>query len=253
MTPDAQKAGAAAKPLLIAFGCLVFAAAGAVAGLLYLGHRVKRAVVETAKSYGVELPGSSTARASGAPVRLPAACDLLPGEEASRLIGEPVERVERQPDSCVYYGPAGLTERLAREQASAAMNAARRPGSRVDAGGMATAFDQLANSLPAARALAGEGGEMPLAILVVSNDGRPQMTALATLGAGLARFQRGAGDQSSQWGGDVPGLGDRAIRLPKLGLNVLRGEVLVRVVPGPIPDADVKTVDVARAVLKRIP
>ena len=247
------QAGSAAKPVLIAFGCLVFAAVGAVAGLFYIGHRVKRAVVDTAKSYGVELPGASSTHASGAPARLPAACDLLSGEEASRLIGEPVERVERQNDACVYYGPTGLTERLAREQASAAMKAAQAPGARVDSGAMATAFDQLANSVPAARALAGVGGEMPLAILVVSNDGRPQMTALTIFGAGLARFQRDAGDQSSQWGGDVPGLGDRAIRLPKLGLNVLRGDVIVRVVPGPIPDADARTIDVARAVLKRIP
>ena len=51
---------------------------------------------------------------------------------------------------------------------------------------------------------------------------------------------------------EVPGLGDRALRLPKLGLNVLKGEVLIRIIPGPVPDAETKSVNVARAVLAKL-
>jgi len=50
----------------------------------------------------------------------------------------------------------------------------------------------------------------------------------------------------------IPGLGDRAVRLPKLGLNVLQGETLVRVVAGPVPHAKEKTIEIARVVLKKL-
>jgi len=50
----------------------------------------------------------------------------------------------------------------------------------------------------------------------------------------------------------IPGLGDRAVRLPKMGLNVLPGETLVRVIVGPVPDAKAKTIEIAREVLKKL-
>jgi len=51
----------------------------------------------------------------------------------------------------------------------------------------------------------------------------------------------------------VPGsLGDQAVRFPKLGLNVLAGETFIRVVVGPVPDADPKSIAIARAVLKQL-
>ena len=54
------------------------------------------------------------------------------------------------------------------------------------------------------------------------------------------------------FGGNVPNLGDKAVRLPKLGLNVLQGEILIRIIPGAFPDANAKIVDVARTVLPRL-
>jgi hypothetical protein len=37
-----------------------------------------------------------------------------------------------------------------------------------------------------------------------------------------------------------------------MGLNVLKGETLIRIIPGPIPEANAKTIDVARAVLEKM-
>ncbi len=53
-------------------------------------------------------------------------------------------------------------------------------------------------------------------------------------------------------GSDVPGLGDKAVFMPKLGLNVLQGGTFLRIIPGPFPDSDAKTIAVARAILPKI-
>ena len=63
----------------------------AVAGVWYVGHRVKEAVVEKAKAYGVELPIDLRGHTSAAPVRLPKTCDLLSKEDAATLLGEPID------------------------------------------------------------------------------------------------------------------------------------------------------------------
>ena len=71
------------------------------------------------------------------------------------------------------------------------------------------------------------------------------MTALAAANGIFGGIFRAAEGQNAApgdkrctptcFGANVPGLGDRALRLPKLGLNVLQGEILVRVIPGPLP------------------
>jgi hypothetical protein len=244
--------GTRARPFLIAIACMVVAAVAGAAGLFYIGHRVKRAVVDKARSYGVELPGTSAGGASGAPARLPKACDLLSRQEASSLLGEPVERVEGESDTCGYYGPPGLSARLASEQAAITFKAAQTPSSQVGGTEVATAVDQLANSLGTAQGRIGSGGEMPLVLFVVTADGKAQMAAISASGALFGGIFRASGAQGAKFTEEVAGLGDRAIRLPKLGLNVLQGEVLIRVIPGPIPAADAKTIAVARAVLMRL-
>ena len=51
---------------------------------------------------------------------------------------------------------------------------------------------------------------------------------------------------------EIHGLGDRAIRSPKLGLTVLKGDLAIGVIPGPLPDANPKLEAVARAVLSKL-
>jgi hypothetical protein len=51
---------------------------------------------------------------------------------------------------------------------------------------------------------------------------------------------------------DISNLGDRAIRLANLGLNVLKGNTMIRLIPGPIPGANERAIAVARAIMPRI-
>ena len=58
--------------------------------------------------------------------------------------------------------------------------------------------------------------------------------------------------ETQGFGADIPGLGDRAVRLANLGLNVLQGNTLIRLIPGPIPDANDKAIAIARAILPKL-
>ena len=48
---------------------------------------------------------------------------------------------------------------------------------------------------------------------------------------------------------EISGLGDRAVRFANLGLNVMKGGTIIRIVAGPIPDPNAKTIAIARAIL----
>jgi hypothetical protein len=89
-------------------------------------------------------------------------------------------------------------------------------------------------------------------MLMVAADGKAQMTAVTATKAIFGSIGRSADSPGIGFGADIPGLGDKAVRVPKLGLNVLQGETLIRVIPGPLPDADAKTIAVARAVLPKL-
>ncbi len=112
--------------------------------------------------------------------------------------------------------------------------------------------DQLANNLGGATAPTGTGGDKPLLMLIVGNDGKAQMSALNAAGAIFSGFTARAGTNALIMSTKIPGLGDQAVRMPKLGLNVLQGENIVRIIAGPVPDADAKTIEIARAVLPKI-
>jgi hypothetical protein len=249
-----RKSSSALKIVVVLLCCLAVGGAAVVGGLIYVAHRVKRAVVEEAAAKGVDLSAfsSPSQRATGVKHSLPKPCDLLAKEEVSRLIGEPVERAEPQSEMCLYYGPPGLTAKLAQEQASGTFQRARTPAAKVNGTEVANSMDQLVNSLAAQAGQTGNGGELPLLMLGVDADGRAQMTAVSTSRAIFDAIGKSADSKGIAFGADVPGLGDRAIRVPKLGLNVLHGETLIRIIPGPFPDADAKTVSIARAVLPKI-
>lgn len=245
------KTGSALKIVLVLAGLVVFAGIAMVAGLFYVGHRVKEAVVDKAKAYGVELPRDSPASTATARVRLPKSCDLLSKEEVAGLVGEPIERFEPQQEGCWYYGPAGLGTKLANEQAAGLINAVRAPGPNNGADALA-ALQQMQNTVGAGEQIGNNGAEVPLLMVMVDPDGKAQMTALGIAKGLFSGIAKGSGAPDLGIGTEVPGLGDRAMRAPKLGLNVLKGELLVRVIAGPIPDPDTKTVNVARAVLKKL-
>lgn len=248
----APRSSSGLKILMVVLVCFAMLGVAVVGGLYYVAHRVKEAVVEKAATYGVDLSPSPSSSTTSAPPRVHKACDLLSSREVAQLLGEPIERTVDQGEACLYFGPPGLSSQLAQQQASNTFRRAQAPGSSVTGTEVANSVDQLVNNLGAGTGQTGSGGEMPLLMLIVGSDGKTQMTALEASRAIFSGIGRGSGEKGMSMGADIPGLGDRAMRLPKLGLNVLQGDTLVRIIAGPVPDADAKTVEVARAVLPRI-
>jgi len=252
----ASGGGSGLKILLVVFLCVGVAGAAAIGGLWYMAHRVKEAVVQKAKENGVDLNSivpPATATTNRHKTHKP--CDLLSKEEAASMLGEPVERTEYRESACSYYGPAGLSAKLAQDQASDTFKRVQQPDSKVGGTEITNAVDQLASSIAAASDQTGSGGEMPLLMLVVGDDdGKSQMIALNASNALFSGFFNAAEPdvKGPKFGAQIKGLGDQAVRLPKLGLNVLQGETLVRIITGPVPGADAKSIDIARFVLKRL-
>jgi hypothetical protein len=250
-----QAPSSALKIVMVVLVCLGVLGAAAIGGVWYLAHRVKEAVVEKAQENGIDLNSITTpTKTSSNRHQTHKSCELLSKEEASSLLGEPIERTEYQDAECMYYGPPGLSAKLAGDQASDVYKRAQAPGSKVGAADMATAMDQLANNLGAAAGQTGSGGDLPLLMLTIEEDGKGAMMGLnasAALIGGIAHAADPEGHSTSV-GGQIKGLGDQAVRLPKLGLHVLQGDTVIGIIAGPVPGADAKTIDIARLVLKRL-
>lgn len=239
----------------IVVGLLVFfmvAGIAAIGGIYYLAHRVKQAVVEKANAAGIELPGATVTHASATPRKIPKPCEVLSNSEVSALLGEPIERSLVQEESCNYYGPAGMTTKLAQEHANSTFQKLKAPGGQQPGGQeLMGALEQLSNSIAAQQANDAGKGDAPFLMLMLDPDGKAQMTALS-ISKSLFNGITNSKETGIQMGQEIPGLGDRAIWLRKLGLNVLKGGLLIRVIAGPVPDPDAKSIEVARAVLKKL-
>lgn len=240
------------KIVVIVVVCLAAAGVAAVAAGYYAVHKVKDAVVAKAQSYGVDLNSipSPVPSSTSSHSKVYKPCEILPKSDASSLLGEPIERAELMDAACVYYGPPGLAVKLGQQDTSEMMAKAK-AGATQNVGDMA---DTVTKMLGAVAAQSGQNGapagEAPLLTFLVDPNGRPQMTALAVskgIFGGIAADSKGGG-----LGADIPNLGDRAIRLGPLGLNVLKGDTVIRIVVGPVPDANDKSVAIARTVLARI-
>ena len=255
--PPATK-GSGLKILAFVLAFVVLAGAATVGGLYYLAHRLKQAVVEKAASVGVDLNSISSPEASSK-IRAYKACDLLPKTDAAAMLGEPIERIEDQGATCLYYGPAGLSGKLAQEGAADLLKQIEKPGAQVDGNDVTDSLSKLVGGLAAQAGAAGVGaapggnGDVPLLMFVIDGeDGKTQMTALTATKAIFGGITKGASDGKEGFGADIPGLGDRAVRLANLGLNVLQGNTLIRLVPGPVPDANAKAITIARTILPKL-
>lgn len=255
--PAGAKTGSGLKILAVVLVFLVLAGAVTVGGLYYVAHRLKQAVVEKAASAGVDLNSISSPQAStGSRIRTYRACDLLPKTDAAAMLGEPIERTEDQGATCLYYGPAGLSGKLAQEGTADLLKQMQQPGAQVNGNDVADSLSKLVGGLAAAGAAGtapGSNGDVPLLTLVVDGeDGKTQMTALTATKAIFGGITKGASDGKEGFGADIPGLGDRAVRLANLGLNVLQGNTLIRLISGPGPDANAKTIAIARTILPKL-
>jgi len=236
----AAKSGSGLKILVVVvciFGALGIAAVG---GVIYVGHRVKQAVISKAKGYGVDLQSiaasGSPSGSSSAPRRKP--CDYLSKDEVSRIIGEPIERAVAADFACEYFGPPGLAAKLGQQSMATGMQQVQ--GDRVPNAQMAEGLNNLINGMGAQ-----SGEERPLLLFTIDPDGRGQMTALGIAGSLFGQIP-GAKPE------EIPGLGDRAVRFANLGLNVMKGNTMIRIVAGPIPSPDSKTIEIAKALLPLI-
>jgi hypothetical protein len=254
------KKGSGLKILAFVLVFFVLAAVATVGGLYYAAHRLKQAVVEKAASAGLDLNSISSPVTSGtaSKIRTYKACDLLSKTDAAAMLGEPIDRMEDQGPTCLYYGPAGLSGKLAQKGTANLMNQIQQPGAQVNGNDVADSLSKLMGGLAAQAGAAGGGaapgssGDVPLLTFIVDGDGKPQMTALTASKAIFGGIGRAASGGTQGFGADIPGLGDRAVRLANLGLNVLQGNALIRLIPGPVPDANDKTVAIARAILPKL-
>lgn len=255
MSPPAR--GSGLKILVVVLCFLGVAGLAVVGSVYYVYHRVKQAVVQKAQENGVDLNSIVPPRtASVNRHKTHRACDLLSKEEAAKMLGEPVERAFYQDKVCVYMGPSGLSAKLAQDQANITFKKAQGPNAKVNGVDITNAVDQLGSSVAAASGMKGVGvnGEMPLLMLTVDDDGKGAMAGLNATNALFSGIYHAAAPDAkdARFGTQIKGLGDQAVRLPKLGLNVLQGDTVIGLIAGPVPDSDAKTTAIARVVLKRL-
>jgi hypothetical protein len=170
----AAKGSPALKILVIVLCVLAVGGMAVVGAAVYVAHRVKQAVVAKAAENGVDL--SSIGAASQSTRALPKPCTLLSKDEVSRLIGQPIERAVIKNRTCEYYGPAGLSAKLAEQEGSAAVARAKTPG--ADPKANAIALQRMMTRMGAANGnaeagSAGNNGELPLLVLGVSPVAKP--------------------------------------------------------------------------------
>ena len=146
----AAKSGSGLKILLVVVAVLGLMGLVVIGGVYYAVHKVKQAVVQKAQDLGVDLPAVTSATSSSSrPAHLRKPCDYLSKQQAADLLGEPIDRMEVQSESCLYYGPAGLSSKLAQDQASNTFQRAQQPGSAVSGTEIASSVDQMASTLNA--------------------------------------------------------------------------------------------------------
>jgi hypothetical protein len=237
----ATKTGSGVKILIIILCVLAVGGIAVVGGLFYVAHRVKQAVVAKASEYGVDIPSRGTGPSAASIELARHPCDLLTKEEAASLLGEPIDHTEVRSASCLYYGPIGLSARLGEESMPAMV---KKPSASTNGAEVADTVDRFMKTAAAQAGQADANGDYPLVTVIVLEDGRAQMAAIS---AGKALFSgvKGAAEE-------IPGLGDRSIRFANMGLNVLKGDTLVRILPGPVPGANQKCVALARTMLPRM-
>ena len=156
--PPAKK-GSGLKILAFVLVFFVLAGAATLGGLYYVAHRLKQAVVEKAASAGVDLNSISSPVTSdtASKIRTYKACDLLSRTDATAMLGEPIERIEDQGATCLYYGPAGLSGKLAQEGTANLLKQMQQPGAQVNGNDVTDSLSKLMGGLAAQAGAAGAG------------------------------------------------------------------------------------------------
>ena len=108
-TGAAVGSASATKVILVVVGVVLLFGAVGLGGLVYVGYRAKQKIAQIKEDYGIRGDAAARSTSGAAAVTFPppkgSGCPMLPGEDASRILGVAIERVEFSPD-----GPDGSEE-----------------------------------------------------------------------------------------------------------------------------------------------
>ena len=129
--PASVRTSSGVKIVLIVLGVFVLFGAMGVAGIVYVGYRAKQKIAQMERDYGADSSASSDTSSSGGssssdtsagsmrtfPPSKGSGCRLLEGQEAAKILGVAVERVETETsdsdgDLCKYWVSAAERRRL---------------------------------------------------------------------------------------------------------------------------------------------
>ncbi len=234
----APLAPASSSPLLkiILFVVLGFFVLGALglAGLFYAGYKVKNRVEQAAREYGVD---SSAPR--GPSARRTDVCALLTKEEASEIMGVPVERVE--PDGsnqCRYVGKALTGEEREKAIADARRKLEETKGDQPDMKAVENMTKNMLGGLA-------DGAGPSFSVKVDWEGGHAAVKAL--------KLTMGVVTGNSKLAESVQGVGDEAVMGPMNSMLICaKGDTAVTVDLRMLPNGRDRGIDIAKRVLSRL-
>ena len=125
--------GSATKVILIVLGVVMLFGAVGIGGLVYVGYRAKQKIAQIKADYGIPDQSTAGSTSSRAPANFPPpkgdSCPMLPGPDASRILGVAIERVEFSPngpdgiEECRYWVSAAERRRLAGSEIASGVGA----------------------------------------------------------------------------------------------------------------------------------
>jgi hypothetical protein len=243
------------KKVLIIGGCLVLVlGAMAVAGLVYVGYRVKGRVEEAAAELKPELgrPSLTSPPTTSAKPRIDV-CTLLSKEEASQILGVTIERTQSQAgqgtSTCQYFAKAGSQADAAASLANAFAAMAKGGATPEPSIGPDRAY-QVGRQTGAADLLKGVSG--------MANPGGPYTAVTVTWENGgtvvsMYKVVGGVSAPGVKTMEDLTGIGDEAIMGPMDSLIAfVKGPTGVQIDLSKVPHAREKGVALARTIAGRL-
>jgi hypothetical protein len=220
------------KIVIVLFGIVCLLGAMTVAGLVYAGYKVKNKVEQAAKEYGIDSADRPSARRVDV-------CSLLTKDEASRIIGTQIERVEREGDkACTYYGQAPTQAEREQQFEQAQRQLDKDRGNGANSKGI----EQVTKTLLSGMA----GGVGPsFSITVDWENGRTMLGAM--------KFVLNTADPGTKHAEPLTGIGDEAVLGPVSSMLVfVKGSTGVQIDLRMLPNGREKGTEIARIVARRL-
>jgi hypothetical protein len=208
----------ATKVILVVVGVVLLFGAVGVGGLVYVGYRAKQKIAQIKADYGIAGDSAGKSTSGAAAVTFPPpkgdSCPTLPGEDASRILGVAIERVEFTPngangsEECRYWVSAAERRRLVGSEIASGVGA-------VGQANDTEAFEKtVAGALGAVIEAAGDNKDQDFALIlqVYRSRGQAMWDKLET--AKNSVKEATGVDFAGLTVQPVEGVGDRAAVLP---------------------------------------